>query len=117
MFLNTFKNYVSKIKGFRISVMLLIESGIEDTVLTLESISKYGMEIEGNPFLRHVLEHTGAIPGLLAVKIVAIGITVYTAHMMNQMNYKIKGEYLLYSASLYWLYGAVSHVLLDYSNF
>lgn len=117
MYLDTFKNYVSKIKGFRISVMLFLESGIEDTVLTLESISKYGMEIEGNPFLRHVLERTGAVPGLLAVKIVVIGITVYTAHKMNQMNYKIKGEYLLYGASVYWLYGAVSHFLVKYSNF
>jgi hypothetical protein len=112
-YLDNFKNYVNKIKGFRISVMLLIESAIEDIILTLESISKYGIEIEGNPILRKIVEHMGAVPGLLSVKILVIGITIYTAHKMNKINYRIRGEYLLYSASFYWLYGAASHLLLD----
>lgn len=93
--------------------MLLIESGIEDTVLTLGSISKYGIEIEGNPVLREIVKHLGAVPGLLIAKTLVIVITIYTAYMMNKMNYIIKGEYLLYGASIYWLCGALSHLLLE----
>ena len=107
------KDYVNKIKGFRISVMLLIESGIEDTLLTLENISKYGVEIEGNPILRKVVENVGAVPGLLIIKTLVVVIAIYTAHKMNKMNYRVKGEYLLYGASICWLYGAVLHLLLD----
>ncbi|UCD04496.1 MAG: hypothetical protein JSW73_02590 [Candidatus Woesearchaeota archaeon] len=115
--MNKFKGYINKIKGFRISVMLLVESGIEDTLLTLESISKYGIEIEANPILREVVKHLGAVPGLLSVKVLVLAITVYTAHMMNKTNCKIRGEYLLYGASICWLYGAVSNLLLDQSFF
>ena len=111
--LDKLRNYINKIKGFRIAAMLLIESGIEDTVLTLESISKYGVEIEGNPVLREIVRHLGPLPGLLITKTLVIAITLYTAYMMNKMNYKIQGEYLLYGASIYWLCGALSHLLLD----
>lgn len=111
--LDKLRNYINKIKGFRISAMLLIESGIEDTVLTLESISKYGVEIEGNPVLREIVRHLGPLPGLLITKTLVIAITLYTAYMMNKMNYRIKGEYLLYGASIYWLCGALSHLLID----
>jgi hypothetical protein len=111
--LDKLRNYINKIEGFRISAMLLIESGIEDTVLTLESISKYGVEIEGNPVLREIVRHMGPLPGLLITKTLVIAITLYTAYMMNKTNYKIKGEYLLYGASIYWLCGALSHLLID----
>jgi len=107
------KNYINKIKGFRISVMLLIESGIEDTLLTLENISKYGVEIEGNPILRKIVENIGTVAGLLIIKTLVVVIVIYTAYKMNKMNYKIRGEYLLYGASICWLYGAVFHLLLD----
>jgi hypothetical protein len=111
--LDKVNNYLKKVKGFRISVMLLLESGIEDTILTLDNISKYGVEIEGNPILRKIIEHMGAVPGLLIVKILALGMAVYTANKMNEINYGIKGEYLLYGASICWLFGAVAHSLLE----
>jgi len=93
--------------------MLLIESAIEDMILTLENISKYGIEIEGNPILREIIEHLGPVPGLLIFKTLVLVITIYTANKMNKMNYRIKGEYLIYSAAICWLYGAVFHLLLD----
>lgn len=112
-FLKKLKGSINGVKGFRISSMLLIESGIEDTVLTLESISKYGIEIEGNPLLREIVRYMGAVPGLLITKTFVIAVTLYTAYKMNEMKYIIKGEYLLYGASIYWLMGALSHLLLE----
>lgn len=111
-FLDKLKHSIKKTNGFRISTMLFIESGIEDTVLTLENISKYGLEIEGNPILREIAEHLGILHGIVIPKMLVLGFTLYTAYKMNQMNYRIKGEYLLYGASFCWLYGAVTHVLL-----
>jgi len=112
-YVDKLKNYVNKIRGFRISIMLLVESGVEDTLLTLENISKYGVEIEGNPILRKMVEHVGAVPGLLIIKTLVVVVAIYTAYKMNKMNYRVKGEYLLYGASICWLYGAVFHLLLD----
>ena len=112
-YLKKLKDSINGVKGFRISAMLLIESGIEDTVLTLESISKYGIEIEGNLLLREIVRYMGAVPGLLITKTFVIAVTLYTAYKMNEMNYIIKGEYLLYGASIYWLMGALSHLLLE----
>ena len=94
-FLKKIQDSINGVEGFRISSMLLIESGIEDAVLTLESISKYGIEIEGNPLLREIVRHMGAVPGLLITKSFVIVVTLYTAYKMNKMNYFIKGEYLL----------------------
>ena len=106
-------NYLKKIKGFRIAAMLLAESGLQDIVLTLQSISKHGIECEGNPFLRKIIEYWGPEHGLFIPKILAFGIIIYTAHTMNRLNYKIRGEYLLYGASICWLCGAISHLLLE----
>jgi len=111
-FLKKIQDSINGVRGFRISSMLLIESGIEDAVLTLESISKYGIEIEGNPLLREIIRHMGAVPGLLITKSFVIVVTLYTAYKMNKTNYFIKGEYLIYGASIYWLIGALSHLLL-----
>lgn len=111
--LGKLKNYLKEMKGFLIAAMLLLESAMEDVVLTLENISKYGIEVEGNPILRETAEHLGVVPGLLVPKILASGIAIYTAHKMNKINYVVKGEYFLYMASICWLYGAVAHLLLN----
>ncbi len=113
VFLDKVNRYLKKIKSFRIAAMLLVESGLQDVVSTLGSISKYGIECEGNPFLRKIMEYWGVENGLLIPKIVASVIIIYTAHKMNKMSYKIKGEYLLYGASICWLYGAVAHLFLE----
>jgi hypothetical protein len=106
------EDYLTKVKSFRIATLILIESAIEDVFLTLENMSKYGIEIEGNPILRVLAEQFGAGPGLCIPKILALVMAVYTAHRMNKISYSIKGEYFLYGASLFWLAGAVAHLLL-----
>ncbi len=110
--LDRVEDYLTKVKTFRIATLILIESAIEDVLLTLENMSRYGIEIEGNPVLRVLSEHLGAGPGLCIPKILALVMAVYTAHRMNKLNYGIKGEYFLYGASLFWLAGAVAHLLL-----
>lgn|SRR5210317_2267721 len=111
--LDSFKIYIEKINGFPIAVLLLLESGLADTVLTAQNIAKYGLDIEGNPLLRKIIEHWGMLPGLLITKLVVFVVIVYTAHMMNKTDYKIRGEYLLHGASICWLYGAVSNALVQ----
>jgi hypothetical protein len=106
------KSSVNGVSGLRVSALLFIGCGIEDTVLTLENVSKYGVQIEGNPFLRFIMEQIGAAQGLIITKSIIVIITLYTAIMMNQLNYRIRGEYLLYAAAVCWLYGAVSNSLL-----
>ena len=112
MLLESIKVYLFTIKRFHIAVILLICSGIEDTILTAENVSKYGIEIEGNPFLRAMIENFGLMPGLVSTKLIVSILIVCTAHMMNKTHYKIRGEYLLYGGSLCWLYGAASNLLL-----
>ncbi len=113
VFLDKVNRYLKKIKSFRIAAMLLVESGLQDVVSTLDSISKYGIECEGNPFLRKIMEYWGVEYGLLIPKILTSGIIIYTAYKMNKMSYKIKGEYLLYGASICWLCGAITHLFLE----
>lgn len=112
MLLESIKMYLPTIRKFHLAVLLLICSGIEDTILTAENVSKYGIEIEGNPFLRTMIESFGLMPGLVGTKVIVSILIVYTAHMMNKTHYKVRGEYLLYGGSLCWLYGAATNLLL-----
>ena len=111
--LNSFKDYINRINGFPIAVLLLFESGLADSVLTAQNIAKYGLEIEGNPLLKMIMEHWGVFLGLFLTKLIVFIIIIYTAHMMNKTGYKIRGEYLLYGASICWLYGAVTNALVQ----
>ena len=111
--LNNFKAYIDKINGFPIAVLLLFESGLADSVLTAQNIAKYGLEIEGNPLLRVIMKHWGVFLGLLLTKLIVFIVIIYTAHMMNRTGYKVRGEYLLYGASICWLYGAVTNALVQ----
>ncbi len=113
VFLDEVNCYLNKTRSFKIAAMLLVESGLQDVSSTLDTISKYGIEFEGNPLLRKIMESLGFEHGLLITKIVASVIIIYTAYQMNASNYKVKGEYLLYSASICWLYGAVAHLFLE----
>lgn len=113
VFPDAVNRYLNKTRSFKIATMLLVESGLQDAASTLGSISKYGIECEGNPLLRKLMERGGFEHGLLIPKIVASGIIIYTAYKMNTMKYKIKGEYLLYGGSICWLYGAVAHLFLE----
>jgi len=112
MLLECIKMYLPTMRKFHLAVLLLICSGIEDTILTAENVSKYGIGIEGNPFLRAMIENFGLMPGLVTTKLIVSILIVYTAHMMNKTHYKVRGEYLLYGGSLCWLYGAATNLLL-----
>jgi len=113
IFLDKINNNLKKVRGFRIAAMLLAESGMQDVVLTLDNISKYGIECEGNPLLRKIMEYWGVENGLFIPKILVFGIIICTAYKMNKVNYKVKGEYLLYGASICWLCGAITHLFLE----
>jgi len=112
MLLESCKAYLLFIKRFHLAVIFLICSGIEDTLLTAENVSKYGIGVESNPFLRLMIEHFGLLTGLASTKVVVSILIIYTAHMMNKTHYKVRGEYLLYGGSLCWLYGAATNLLL-----
>jgi hypothetical protein len=107
-----FKQYLEKINGFWIAALLLMVSGVEDSVLTAENIGTYGLDIEGNPIVRKLVEHWGVVPGLFYPKVVVFIVIVYTAHMMNKTRHTIRGEYLLYGATICWLCGALSNLLV-----
>lgn len=111
--LNSFKLYIDKINGFPIAALLLFESGLADSILTAQNVAKYGLDIEGNPLLKKIMEHWGVLPGLFITKLIVFVVIIYTAHMMNKTHYKIRGEYLLYGAAICWLYGAVSNALVQ----
>ena len=111
--LHSFKAYIAKINGFPIAVLLLFESGLADSVLTAQNIAKYGLDIEGNPLLKVIMEHWGVFLGLFLTKLIVFIVIVYTSLMMNKTGYKIRGEYLLYGASIFWLYGAVTNALVQ----
>ena len=113
VFPDAVNRYLNKTRSFKIAAMLLVESGLQDVSSTLDTLSKHGIEYEGNPLLRKIMEYWGFEHGLLIPKIVASGIIIYTAYKMNTSNYKVKGEYLLYGASICWLYGAVAHLFLE----
>jgi hypothetical protein len=108
-----FKVYIERINGFPIAVLLLFESGLADSVLTAQNVAKYGLDIEGNPLLKAIMEHWGVFLGLFLTKLIVFIVIVYTAHMMNKTGYKVRGEYLLYGASICWLYGAVTNALVQ----
>ncbi len=45
---------------------------IFDGILTSIGISRFGSDIEGNPFLRNLIENFGHIPVLASIKIIAV---------------------------------------------
>lgn len=111
-FLESVRAYIPAVKKFHLAVLFLIGSGIEDTLLTAQNVTKYGIAVESNPLLRSMIEHFGIVPGLAGAKILVSVLIIYTAHMMNKTGYKVRGEYLLYGGSICWLYGAVTNLLL-----
>jgi len=106
------KSYLCCVKKFHLAVILLIASGVEDTLLTAGNVEKYGIAVESNPLLRSMIENFGILPGLVGTKLIVSVLIIYTAHMMNKTHYKVSGEYLLYGGSLCWLYGAATNLLL-----
>ena len=111
--LDNFKIYINKINGFPIAVLLLFESGLADSILTAQNVATYGLDIEGNPLLKPIMQQWGVLSGLFITKLIVFIVLIYTAHMMNKTHYKIKGEYLLYGAAICWLYGAVTNALIQ----
>lgn len=61
-----------------------------DGLFTSIGVSRYGVEVEGNPLLRHLMEEFGAIEALTIVKLVAIGIVVILTFLARKVTW-IKG--------------------------
>lgn len=112
VFLRGMKARIPVINQFHLAVILLIASGVGDTILTAANVAKYGIFVESNPLLRLIIEHFGPLPGLAGTKLLVSVLIICTAHMMNKTRYKVRGEYLLYCGSLCWLYGAATNLLL-----
>jgi hypothetical protein len=111
-FLESMKARLPAIKKFNLAIILLIASGIEDTILTATNVAKYGLAVESNPLLRSMIEHFGLVPGLAGTKLLVSVLIIYTAYLMNKTGYAVRGEYLLYGGSICWLYGAATNLLL-----
>jgi hypothetical protein len=100
--LEKIKEFSKSNKDFLIASGTLITSAISDSMITLENIKKYGIDFEANPIIKSSINTFGENIGLYLPKITTIGFVIYTAKRMNDLDYKIKSEYLLYGASLYW---------------
>jgi hypothetical protein len=112
LFFRSIQAYLPAMKKFHLAVLLLIASGVEDTLLTAANVAKYGIAVESNPLLRSMMDNFGIMPGLAGTKLLVSVLIIYTAYMMNKTHYKVSGEYLLYGGSLCWLYGAATNLLL-----
>ncbi len=109
--LENIKKFTKINKEIFIASGALIGSAIADSVITLENISKYGIDFEGNPIITESIKYIGVNASLVLPKISSLSFIVYTAKKMNNTNYKIKGEHLLYGAALSWSTGAVLNLI------
>ena len=63
-------------KAFVLGIVLAALQ-VLDGLLTFAGTAEFGREMEGNSFLRRLLEEYGAIPALFFVKTVAIGFVIF----------------------------------------
>ena len=56
-----------------------------DGVLTNLGINRYGIAIEGNPFLRSMMEEFGHVPTLTILKCLAIGLVIALTMMTKKL--------------------------------
>lgn len=103
---------VKENKSLLIASTIMTGIGLLDSSLTLNNIKKYGINFEGNPLIKMVADYIGVASSLYGIKIVSSAFAIGVANKMNSINYKIKGEWLLYGASLYWSVGAISNFIL-----
>ncbi len=104
----------------KLSWSLMVVSALADILMTTYNIGIYGIEIEGNPVLRYIMEWIGPLAGIFLCKAVGIGLITYTVSRIPE-DYDIGGRYvknywLYYIASFVWFYGALSHVVAILMN-
>jgi len=100
----------------RLSWLVMVASAIADTVMTVYNIGIYGIEIEGNPVLKYVIESIGPLTGILLFKIIGIAVITYVVNIIPEDylicgRWYIKNKWFFYVASIAWFYGAFSHIL------
>ena len=104
----------------KLSWLVMVMSAIADSIMTVYSISLFGIEIEGNPVLKYIMECVGPLAGISLCKIVGIAIVTYVVNTMPD-DYSIGGRYIknkwfYYLASIVWFYGAFSHIIAILMN-
>jgi len=104
----------------KLSWLIMVLSATTDIITTLYNIHCYGIEIEGNPLLKYVMECTNPLAGILLLKIVGIVGITYVVSLIGEY-YEIcgrlvKSEWFYYFPSIVWFYGTLSHIVLIFIN-
>ena len=79
-----FGNFAQAQKAFYLGLLLCILQAA-DGVLTSVGISRFGVAMEGNPFLRHMMLEFGHVPTLGFVKLLAIMIVISLAFFARKL--------------------------------
>jgi len=77
---------MKKIIGVKFQTNLLIACQILDGLLTFIGISRYGLDIEGNPIIVSLIQNFTVIGGLVLAKTLGI-IIVYTTYLLHPIAY------------------------------
>jgi len=93
-----------KIDRLMFVAFFLILMQIMDGVLTSIGISRFGVSMEGNPFLRSLMANFGHIPTLTIVKLIAVAMVVLLACVAEKLSWGRKAMEVL--CGIY-LFGAV----------
>ena len=67
--------------------LVLIALQILDGVLTISGMHTFGVSSEGNPLLRELILRVGAIPAIVATKILCVGIVFGLYTQVNKINW------------------------------
>lgn len=87
--------------GFIGPSAFMIWSAIGDVGMTYLNLMRYGVEYEGNPIIRNLIDETSLGTGLIAPKAIsAMTCMAVAASMDLTEKYNQKGKYLLYGAGL-----------------
>ena len=82
-------------------VFFMIWAGLADVGMTYLNLTKYGVEFEGNPIIKNLIDETDIQTGLLAPKAFSIIACLGAATTMDySKRYFDKGKFLLYGAGL-----------------
>ena len=83
----------------------MIVSALADTHFTYQNIIKYGVEFEGHPVVRSMMETFGTEEGLLMPKAAMMPLVLL-------LSYTDKGKYLPTIAAAVWGFGALANVVM-----
>lgn len=80
----TFRKFLPARNVLMLGVLLALLQAA-DGILTSVGINRFGITIEGNPFLRSLMEEFGHIPTLALVKLLAIIVVVSLTIIANRL--------------------------------